>query len=468
MTNTLYNLTQPVQFSIPQRPYTHLRWRAWINESVELAALYPVTGDQVTLPAGTWLLEESDEDGVRVFRLASTHRVVLDRDLLPEEAEVMANDQAIQAMQAYQPLDAQVQAWGLSLEHIDTLAPFSLIRCPICGSYGQFASLDFAGVWCNCCNANFYVRHTAGDPGFVVQVEWNNVNYLRARYLLPRTDNLSMHMVFKKPGLASRDPRDMRPHHSCTTETMPLTAEDNSTLRPGLHTCHIGDVYPWRFDGSAPHLGERHVVQASQWQVAGKSWPRSAYLPTIGLPVEDYQGLKQMVALLGTLNGKDGSPICLSNSQLMTAHRLAELLERPLLEQPSVYVPLNALLPPLGELGDDERYMLHHWLVITTDRLPSAWPAWLVVKPEWESRGGEGHWLKGWCVVRDDICTVCGKRVTQEEIHQLLNATGGQNLWRLSSHSGCLKTWKDGLWDFYTRAHHVWFEQQRREKEVKE
>lgn len=39
--------------------------------------------------------------------------------------------------------------------------------CPLCGK-NEFTSLDHAGVYCDCCNARFEVRHTAGDPGCVV------------------------------------------------------------------------------------------------------------------------------------------------------------------------------------------------------------------------------------------------------------------------------------------------------------
>jgi len=40
--------------------------------------------------------------------------------------------------------------------------------CPVCGQ-SRFVKLEpGGGVWCKECNANFVIRHTAGDPGVVV------------------------------------------------------------------------------------------------------------------------------------------------------------------------------------------------------------------------------------------------------------------------------------------------------------
>ena len=45
--------------------------------------------------------------------------------------------------------------------------PFDEIYCPLCDK-NQFTSLDHASVWCDHCNAQFLVRPTSGDPGYVV------------------------------------------------------------------------------------------------------------------------------------------------------------------------------------------------------------------------------------------------------------------------------------------------------------
>ena len=57
----------------------------------------------------------------------------------------------------------------LTLTHIGDINPFDwdAFRCPLCHG-NQFTSIDHAGVYCDCCNARFVVRDTAGDPGCVV------------------------------------------------------------------------------------------------------------------------------------------------------------------------------------------------------------------------------------------------------------------------------------------------------------
>lgn len=45
--------------------------------------------------------------------------------------------------------------------------PFDEISCPACEE-NNFISMDHASVWCDKCNAQFFVRHTSGDPGYVV------------------------------------------------------------------------------------------------------------------------------------------------------------------------------------------------------------------------------------------------------------------------------------------------------------
>lgn len=45
--------------------------------------------------------------------------------------------------------------------------PWDEINCPLCEE-NNFTSIDHASVWCDKCNAEFYVRDTSGDPGYVV------------------------------------------------------------------------------------------------------------------------------------------------------------------------------------------------------------------------------------------------------------------------------------------------------------
>jgi hypothetical protein len=56
---------------------------------------------------------------------------------------------------------------GLTIEWIGNFNPFNFIKCPLCGGK-DFISLSTSGVWCSRCATSFSVRHTAGDPGCVV------------------------------------------------------------------------------------------------------------------------------------------------------------------------------------------------------------------------------------------------------------------------------------------------------------
>lgn len=66
--------------------------------------------------------------------------------------------------------------------------------CPVCGK-SKFTILEPAGsIWCEECNANFTVRHTAGDPGVVVDAHINPKQV--SGYLLPE-GKLSFWMILK-------------------------------------------------------------------------------------------------------------------------------------------------------------------------------------------------------------------------------------------------------------------------------
>jgi hypothetical protein len=103
-------------------------------------------------------------------------------------------------MAAYRPLAQEVsEDWGVQVEHVNHHPPFKLIKCPLCWGI-DFTSVDFAQVWCNTCNANFTVRHTAGDPGFVVDCSWEHYSGRHAHYLLPRTADLCLTVALKDSG----------------------------------------------------------------------------------------------------------------------------------------------------------------------------------------------------------------------------------------------------------------------------
>lgn len=57
----------------------------------------------------------------------------------------------------------------LKIEFIGGFNPFmwDKFSCPVCDGK-EFTSVSTSGVYCDCCNAKFRVRDTAGDPGCVV------------------------------------------------------------------------------------------------------------------------------------------------------------------------------------------------------------------------------------------------------------------------------------------------------------
>lgn len=56
---------------------------------------------------------------------------------------------------------------SLKVKEISRLNPWERNYCPVCGGQ-DFVSIHNASVWCEKCNAQFVVRHTAGDPGYVL------------------------------------------------------------------------------------------------------------------------------------------------------------------------------------------------------------------------------------------------------------------------------------------------------------
>ena len=53
----------------------------------------------------------------------------------------------------------------------DGFNPFNFILCPACES-NSFTSIDFASVWCDKCNSNFYTNKPGGDSGVIVTCEF--------------------------------------------------------------------------------------------------------------------------------------------------------------------------------------------------------------------------------------------------------------------------------------------------------
>ncbi len=58
------------------------------------------------------------------------------------------------------------------------------LKCPVCGG-GNFISLDYAGVYCEQCNALFRTRYTGADPGVIVDCIIYGAGILNPKILAP-------------------------------------------------------------------------------------------------------------------------------------------------------------------------------------------------------------------------------------------------------------------------------------------
>lgn len=411
----LYELTTELACRRPPRWQTHLRY-----------ALH-LSARELTLPTGTWLLELATESDNALYRLADGTVVSLTRPLQDSEARLVEHPEALRAMASYRSLEqAALEDWGVYLEHVDSSAPFRLIKCPLCWGT-EFASVDFAQVWCNTCNANFTVRHTAGDPGFVVDCTWEHYSGRHAHYLLPRTTDLCLTLVLKDSG----DPSDFTHGNACwrddcMPEQLALTGPD-SALRPGLHACNVGTLYGWSLSGRVPaHYDyNRHGNATLLWPDGREeSWPETAFVRTSHLAHDEQRNLEQVVWELEKLVGDDSADY--RQDQLQT---VKGLLARPIVPP---HIAYRAPFPDAGLLHEGEKYLLRHWALKKDERyrLVCAYPVWLVVKAADSDVGG-------WRVVRDNLCPRCGYGVLAEHL-------AGDDDW---SHRWCRELWDDIGWE---------------------
>jgi hypothetical protein len=416
----LYELKQALPVSSPAYWQTHLRYALQLS------------GRELTLPAGAWLLELPAEsagaDGEYVlYRLADGSLVTLSRPLTDAEATRIDNPEAVRAMAAYRPLEqAAFEDWGVQVEHIDHYPPFRLIKCPLCWGT-DFTSVDFAQVWCDTCNASFTVRHTAGDPGFVMDCTWEHYSGRHAHYLLPCTADLCLTLVLKDSG----DPLDLSHDEpcwrdDCTAEQVAVTGPD-SALRPGLHACQVGTLYGWSLGGRAPvHYDyNRHGYQTLHWPDGRKeSWPEPAFVRTSHLTHDERRDLERTVWELERQIGDD-SPAY--KRGLLASVR--KLRDRPVSPP---YVAHRVPMPDAGRLNDGEKYLLYRWLLKREERyqLVFAYPVWLAVRA---AEGNSGSWY----VLQANFCPRCGRAVLPEHL-----AGDGDD----RSHRPCRELWEETGW----------------------
>lgn len=415
-------LYQLVSELVCRRP---ARWQIQPRYALQLP------GRELTLPAGAWLLElpaasAGAESEDLLYRLADGTMVTLPRPLTDSEATPVENPEAIRAIAAYRPLEqAAFEDWDVQVEHIDHHPPFKLIKCPLCWKT-DFTSVDFAQVWCDTCNATFTVRHTAGDPGWVIETWLSTTLSNASRYLLPRTTDLRLTLVLKDSGdLLDLTHDEHCWRDDCTPEQVAPTGPD-SALRPGLHACHVGTLYGWSLGGGVPaHYDDnRHGYQTLHWPDGRKeSWPETAFVRTSNLTHDERRDLEQVVWELE--RGVDDGHPSYKESLLETARGL---LGRPVSPP---YVAHRVPFPDASRLNEGEKYLLHRWLLQKDERyyIVYAYPVWLVVT------AAEGD-TEGWRVVEDNFCPRCGRVVRVEHL------TGDDD----RSHRWCRELWEETGW----------------------
>jgi len=398
--------------------------------------------ETVDLPVGTWLLALPETEGNRDhpphYRLADGRLVCLDAPLSDAQAAPLTDPQALTALSAYRPLaQAAEEDWGLALEHVDHNAPFRLIRCPLCGGT-TFTSVDFAGVWCDTCNAQFQVRSTAGDPGFVLDCTWAHYQSQAACYLLPRTADLLLTMVCKSgDGLLDLQHNRYCHREDCTPAQVALTdgREGEGPLRAGLHACALGDVYDWSFYGRVPAIynHNQHGWHPLVWPGDENSrreegWPRSAFVPVTGLSGAEQQTLRGAASLL-TRHGPAGR---YRDELAACLNELAQRPSRPLT------VRTRSIWPAYQELAAGEEYLLHRWLLQQEqDGWVTAETVWLVVRDVSQER-----YSPRWQGVRDNLSPHCGQAVTAAH---LTAAVDVERPWA-TAHGHCRDLWRQHNW----------------------
>ncbi len=436
----LYQLNKTLTFNRPRTWEVHTRYALLVHS------------EMMVVEKGSWLLELGsqltwDEKTEYLYRLATGETVALKRPLsvADGEAHLVNSKQAVLAMNAFRTLEqAAFEDWGIHIEHIHHLSPFRLIKCPLCGQT-EFTSLDFTSTWCHKCNAQFQVRYTAGDPGFVIDCIWSDLYYGATRLMLPRSEFLGMYLVFKDSG----DPCDLSCDDCrCAPDKPSLTDQDDRSLRPGLHTCKIGDIYEWKLSGWAPDYIElKRRTQRSGWKIDGQWWPDCAYIRTTSLLDGELHALQRLCRYLSSVADADDLAV-LSDLETLNRNLSTRLPRRPM-----VYGGLGGnFIPDMTELGEEERYLLHHWLLTKDDgSLETAWPVWYAVKPILgeEQKHTQLCPIEGWEVIRKDICPCCTRPVTGKDMTaNALNALRGKTISR-SQHQHCRKVWEESGWQPY-------------------
>jgi hypothetical protein len=112
-----------------------------------------------------------------------------------------------------------------------------------------------------------------------------------------------------------------------------------------------------------------------------------------------------------------------------------------LAERPSraPYLPSRSPRPHRENLAEDEKYLLHRWLLNKDARhgLTTATPVWLVV-----SDISEYKYSHRWQVVRDNICIACGRPVMVTDVATKVNQKRPLEM----PHGHCRELWQQHGW----------------------
>jgi hypothetical protein len=176
------------------------------------------------------------------------------------------------------------------------------------------------------------------------------------------------------------------------------------------------------------------------WEVDGVMWPDSAYVTVSSLTYSEESTLRSLCSVLREF--KDDDPrFPLGRQEVVDT--LDSLVARSKTKVGPVLGRFE--LPLLSELGADERYLLHHWLTLRDEDLnfESAYPVWYVVRPVLGEETYGFRPIRGWSVVRRDICPCCGHRVTPEVYDRLQKSS---NPSYETPHWNCRSSWRAMGW----------------------
>lgn len=236
-----------------------------------------------TIPAGALVLYHGSDGWAHLYRVVSDGRFGL-LDAPPDDRFARVDDPEIAALAGLvMTLPEMLAKKGLEVQTTSDLDPFRIISCPLCGS-GEFTTIDFASVWCSHCNTRFTTRHTAGDPGVVVDADPCYYNPYSACYVIPHHGPV-LTVVLKDFGYSAHPEGRCGPYCVNGTTYEERAAQGRyvrnpTSLQDNTRWCGL-EVYDWTIWGRVePHSAgtEMRVVAGdpdAPYHIYGKMIPSS-------------------------------------------------------------------------------------------------------------------------------------------------------------------------------------------------